>query len=218
MAKKKKTNENNLLALGLIAGAIYLFTKNGSTPPPGKVNLFVKVTDATTGAALAGVSVLEPGLSGTTDLSGNYNISLAPGNYTINFKKTGYIDQIKTVALVAEATQLNVYMQPAIQIPQKFRVYVSGFTERLPTADRWLLRVYDSFLNGFLDFGWHTIYDPIEVSNYNFGHGSTFAEVYLDDGVTAVGPIFSYNTWIPQPGETWYFIFNPGGQTGYMSK
>ncbi len=54
-------------------------------------NLYGVVTDAQTGAPIAGVKVTIDGTSTYTDASGNYGFQgLTPGSYTIAFEKEGY--------------------------------------------------------------------------------------------------------------------------------
>ncbi len=64
----------------------------GLTPiPPPVANLYGVVTDAETGAPLAGVLVSIDGLSLTTNAGGYYMFTeLPPGSYTITFEKEGY--------------------------------------------------------------------------------------------------------------------------------
>jgi hypothetical protein len=116
-----------------------------------------------------------------------------------------------------DTATLNV---PVVTAPTtiSFRVYVSGFTELLPTAAQWAVDFYDTTLNDYITGGWHDIYDPADINNVHV-NGSTFLRVWLFDGVSVLlGPIYTYNQFIPKNGETWYFVFDPGGQTATMVK
>jgi len=59
-------------------------------------NLYGVVTDAETGAPLAGVKVTLGGLVIYTDANGAYGFAgLTPGSYTITFEKEGYGTVVK---------------------------------------------------------------------------------------------------------------------------
>jgi uncharacterized membrane protein len=89
--------------------AIYV---NVPTPPPSEsANLSGKVTDKSTGAALASVSVSAGGYSTSTNSSGNYSLTgLTPGTYTVKFEKDGYNTVSQSKTLVAGDNTLNVEM------------------------------------------------------------------------------------------------------------
>lgn len=60
-------------------------------PPPGKANLFGKVTDAVTGSPVSGVLVGLDTMGTLTDGAGNYLFEdLEPGGYVVQFSKEGY--------------------------------------------------------------------------------------------------------------------------------
>lgn len=60
-------------------------------PPPGKANLYGKVTDGVTGEPIPGVLVNLNGLEVYTDAGGNYIFEdLEPGEYVLQFSKAGY--------------------------------------------------------------------------------------------------------------------------------
>lgn len=76
------------LALVLIAA---LAAMAGAAPPPGRANLYGKVTDAVTGTPISGVLVSLNGLQVYTDASGNYSFTdLDTGEYVLQFSKAGY--------------------------------------------------------------------------------------------------------------------------------
>lgn len=59
--------------------------------PPGRANLYGKVTDAVTGEAISGVLVTLDGIQVYTDAAGNYIFAdLEPGGYVLQFSKNGY--------------------------------------------------------------------------------------------------------------------------------
>jgi hypothetical protein len=89
--------------------AIYV---NVPTPPPSEsANLSGKVTDKSTGAAIANVSVSAGGYSTSTNSSGNYSLTgLTPGTYTVKFEKDGYNTVSQSKTLVAGDNILNVKM------------------------------------------------------------------------------------------------------------
>ena len=81
------------LALVGVVAAIALAAP--PTPPPGRANLYGKVSDAATGQAIAGVLVALDGMQTQTDAQGNYIFTdLEPGSYILTFEKEGY--QAKT--------------------------------------------------------------------------------------------------------------------------
>lgn len=81
------------LGLGLVAvlGFVAFAQAVPPTPPPGRANLYGKVTDAVTGAPISGVPVSLNGLEVYTDAGGNYIFEdLEPGEYVLEFSKAGY--------------------------------------------------------------------------------------------------------------------------------
>lgn len=82
------------LGLGLAAalGIAALAWAAPPTPPPGRANLYGKVTDAITGEAIADVLVTLDGVETLTDAGGNYALAdLEPGEYVLQFSKEGYV-------------------------------------------------------------------------------------------------------------------------------
>ena len=67
---------------GVAAAAIYVLARAAPpTPPPGRANLYGKVTDAVTGQAIANVLVTLDGMSTYTDSGGNYTFEdIEPGS------------------------------------------------------------------------------------------------------------------------------------------
>jgi hypothetical protein len=93
MPNKKKV----AIGLGIVGGVIgiiVLATKAKAalpTPPPGRANLYGKVTNTITGQPIAGVLVSLNGLEVYTDAAGNYILEdLDPGEYVLQFSKEGY--------------------------------------------------------------------------------------------------------------------------------
>lgn len=81
------------LGLGIAAavGIAALAMAAPPAPPPGKANLYGKVTDAVTGAPISGALVALNGLQVFTDAQGNYAFAdIAPGDYVATFSKSGY--------------------------------------------------------------------------------------------------------------------------------
>ena len=85
-----------LLPLGLgIAAAVGIAAlaraAEPPAPPPGRANLYGKVTDAVTLRHIRDVLVTLDGMQTYTDSAGNYIFGdLAPGSYTLTFEKDGY--------------------------------------------------------------------------------------------------------------------------------
>ena len=82
-------------AVGL---ALFLLTRKAEakppTPPPGKANLYGKVTDAYTGRPLADALVILDGYSILTNSSGYYEfLNLEPGSYSGQVSKEDYLTQ-----------------------------------------------------------------------------------------------------------------------------
>lgn len=81
------------IALGLAAvvGLAAMARAAPPTPPPGKANLYGKVTNAVTGYPVPGVLISLNGLTLYTDAGGNYIFDdLEPGGYVLQFSKEGY--------------------------------------------------------------------------------------------------------------------------------
>ncbi len=82
-------------------------TSAPTPPPPAPTTGAIagKVTDAATGASLAGATVTDGTRTATTDASGNYTIAGVPeGSYTVGASASGYISAHQTVAVVAGQT------------------------------------------------------------------------------------------------------------------
>ncbi len=84
------------------------------TPPPvlnGTIQGLVK--SATTSAPIAGALVQTSGGSTSTDGSGSYRLSLAPGLYTVTASAPGYLAQTQNAAVVTGQTfQLDYALAP----------------------------------------------------------------------------------------------------------
>ena len=79
------------LGLAAVVGIAALAWAAPPTPPPGKANLYGKVTDAETGNPLPSVLVTLNGLEVYTGAGGNYIFeNLEPGGYVLQFSKAGY--------------------------------------------------------------------------------------------------------------------------------
>jgi len=93
MAKDGRKAAVGLGIAGGIAGLIYLTTRAEAkpSPPPGKANLYGKVTDFDTGQPIPGVLVTLDGFQAQTDISGNYQfLNMEPNSYIAIFEKSGY--------------------------------------------------------------------------------------------------------------------------------
>ena len=77
------------------------------------------VTSASGGAALAGVGVLVSGArqyTGTTNAGGQYNVTVAPGDYTAKASVAGYFNQTKSATVTENAaTVVNFVLEPVPQ-------------------------------------------------------------------------------------------------------
>jgi len=79
------------LGLAAVVGIAAMAWAAPPTPPPGRANLYGKVTDAVTGELLPDVLVRLNGLEIYTDSAGNYIFpDLEPGEYVAQFSKPGY--------------------------------------------------------------------------------------------------------------------------------
>ena len=91
-----KNGKKVAIGVGTMAGLgalIYLATRVEAKPPPppGRANLYGKVTDAITGIPIGGVLVSLNGLEVSTNTGGNYIFEdLDPGAYLLQFTKEGY--------------------------------------------------------------------------------------------------------------------------------
>jgi len=79
------------IGLALIVGLAAFAWAAPPTPPPGRANLYGKVTNGVTGQPIPGVLVTLDGLEVYTDSTGDYIFEdLEPGGYLLQFSKTGY--------------------------------------------------------------------------------------------------------------------------------
>ncbi|MBA7580633.1 hypothetical protein ES708_22527 [subsurface metagenome] len=77
--------------LGVLALAAMARAAPPEEPEPGLANLYGKVTDSQTGAALPDVLVALDGMQTYTDSGGNYAFAnLDPGEYMLQLSKEGY--------------------------------------------------------------------------------------------------------------------------------
>jgi len=91
-----KNGKKVAIGVGTVAGLgaiIYLATRVEAKPPPppGRANLYGKVTDAITGNPIGGALVTLNGLSVYTNSGGNYSfLDIATGEYSGSVSKEGY--------------------------------------------------------------------------------------------------------------------------------
>jgi len=79
------------LGLAAVVGLAAMAFAAPPTPPPGKGNLYGKVTDAVTGDPISDVLVSFNGLQVYTDAGGNYILeNIEPGEYVLQFSKENY--------------------------------------------------------------------------------------------------------------------------------
>lgn len=79
------------LGLALVLGLAAYAWAAPPVPPPGRANLYGRVTDAVTGIPISGVLVSLNGLESYTDAGGNYIFEdLETGEYALQFSKEGY--------------------------------------------------------------------------------------------------------------------------------
>ncbi|HEY9204275.1 MAG TPA: carboxypeptidase-like regulatory domain-containing protein, partial [Candidatus Methanoperedens sp.] len=72
-----------------------------------------KVTNASSTLAILGATVTAGGMTATTDASGNYNISIAPGTYTVKATMSGFQDGTASVTVTANnVTTQNFALTP----------------------------------------------------------------------------------------------------------
>lgn len=97
MAEEKRVSPAAVIAIGLglglvaAVGVAAVAMAAPPTPPPGRANLYGKVTDSVTGEPIVNVLVTLNGMQVLTDAAGNYAFAdLEPGAYTLTFQKEGY--------------------------------------------------------------------------------------------------------------------------------
>lgn len=79
------------LGLAALIGIAALAWAAPPTPPPGKANLYGKVTDSVTGNPILDVLITLNSLEVYTNSAGNYAFAdLDPGEYILRFEKEGY--------------------------------------------------------------------------------------------------------------------------------
>jgi len=161
-----------LAALGAIAMAAL------AKAAPGLANLYGKVTDSSTGAAIAGVTVTIDSKTTTTDSTGAFGFSgLAPGTYVMTFEKEGYTMVTgHDITLVAGLNELNVSLTPTAAPPATATLYgtVTDAETGLPlvgviiTVDGSLVQYTDSsgyYIFSGLAVGSHSV--KFEKAGYN---------------------------------------------------
>jgi hypothetical protein len=96
-----------------------------------------RVTNASTGAGLSGVTVSYTGGSAVTDASGNYQLnSVSPGTYTLTASKSGWVTNTATVSVSSGATTTaNIKIATggkiAGKVTNKSGAAISGATVKL---------------------------------------------------------------------------------------
>jgi len=112
-----------------ILGLLYALTRKAKAappppPPPGLANLYGKVTDSQTGAAIPNVLVSLDGIQVYTDSGGNYALTnLDIRAYSIIFQKGGYNTMSQSITLSEGNNQLNVAMTPIYVPPAVANLY-----------------------------------------------------------------------------------------------
>lgn len=120
------------LGLGLAAavGIAALALAAPPTPPPGRANLYGKVTDADTGEPITGVLVSLNGMEAYTDATGNYAFAdLEPGTYSLFFQKGGYEEiEMADITLQEGHNELNVQMPRVVVLANLYGVVTDAET------------------------------------------------------------------------------------------
>ncbi|MFZ5551930.1 MAG: TonB-dependent receptor [Bacteroidota bacterium] len=84
----------NILTIFFSFFSVVIFSQNAT--------LKGKVVDASTSETLIGVNIItQNGTGVVTDLDGNYQLSLEPGNYSITFRYVGYVSKTEKITLTA---------------------------------------------------------------------------------------------------------------------
>lgn len=192
------------LGLGLVGVLAALAWAAPPTPPPGRANLYGKVTDAETGSPIEGAAFSLNGLLVNTDSSGDYEFAdLEPGDYTITAGADGYETKTDIMSLAEGNNQFDIQLNPIVVPPVSYFVYsgqMCGYTI-CPEAPAWYEPVYSVVITNegaspetrTVTFYFRGIWDTYEISPYQ----ESF-EVTL------------------QPGESYQYIFEnskpgPGG-------
>lgn len=96
-------------------GITWPWYKEAAPPPapPGRANLYGKVTDVVTGKAIPDVVVTLDGVEALTGAGGNYAFTdLEPREYVLQLSKEGYDTLASEVVLVEGDNELNVALTP----------------------------------------------------------------------------------------------------------
>jgi len=110
-----------ILAASVVGVVVYYVT----LPPSGPATVAGRITDETTGAPVAGVTVKLDGLTYTTGSDGNYSFSVNVGNYTLSASKTGYLTNTTSVSAKAE-TKYTVDLALTLGHVYKMALMVGG--------------------------------------------------------------------------------------------
>jgi len=126
MSKKAIAKTTAILILVIVilaAGLLYYATLPPPPPPPGPATITGKVTDAKTGAPIAGATVNLDGLTYITGPDGTYSFSVKVGSYTITVSMTGKYEA-KTASVSAKEEKkytVDVTLTP-IPPPRKYKM------------------------------------------------------------------------------------------------
>jgi thermitase len=105
-ARIESTTDNVGLAIGGGRINAYRAVQNASSPPPPTTGTVAgRVTDASTGSAVAGATVSTSDASATTDAAGNYTLgNVATGTVTVSASASGYLAGSQSVSVTAGAS------------------------------------------------------------------------------------------------------------------
>lgn len=93
-----------------------------------------KITDSKSNEDLIGVNVAVKGTTDgvTTDFEGNYELSIAPGTYTIIYSYIGYTEKQQSVTIKAdETTTIDIKLSESISLLDEVVVTTSKFERRI---------------------------------------------------------------------------------------
>lgn len=131
-------------ALGLAALGVFaaLAMAAPPTPPPGRANLYGRVTDDETGQPIIDVTLSLDSIQTQTDNQGQFLFDdLEPGSYVLTLIKEGYERTTYDVTLQEGPNELNVQMVP-VTVAQF--VYVSPLTA---DRDNWHIEAWVDIQN-----------------------------------------------------------------------
>lgn len=166
-----------------------------------------KVTNASTGAAIVGISIVSNYSAGTSDGNGNYIVTVIPGSVTLRFNGTGYVTQ--SIAGISVSSGGVIVQNVSMQLLSNATTGTVGGTIRDALSGQGISSSYYGGLEIFLeDVGQTKLYgydlDTIPAGVYSLKNIDNSSPLYNtpnflqgDYSLQVFGPFLSANGYLP---------------------